>query len=371
MTHRSLGSIQLAHLPAELIESRSYTMSPVRQHSRRRFLTDASTVATGLVIGSRYASPVYAKPADYSRLDSDNYLGEVEVLAKVEHETVFTEGPAVDAAGNVLLTNVPASQILKWDPRDRQLSVYRGNSNETNGLYFAPDGSLLACEGGAARVTRTNPETGEITILAEGFAGKRLAKPNDLCMDDKGRVYFTSRSGVEDSPGENLKAVYRIDPDGSLDQILAYPEVHMPNGIVTSPDNKLLYLIEAHPDADHHRDIRVYDLNDDGTVSGGRVVIDFYPGRSGDGMCIDAKGNLYVAAGLHETRGTSETLDTRPGIHVISPDGRLLAYRKTPEDTITNCTFGGRDLKSLYVTCGTLLLRIPTRIPGKASYRPG
>ena len=87
-------------------------------------------------------------------------------------------------------------------------------------------------------------------------------------------------------------------------------------------------------------------------------------------MCIDAEGNLYVAAGLHETRKTSETLDTKPGIHVVSPQGKILAYRETPEDTITNCAFGGQDLRTLYVACGTLLLSIRTSIPGKPSYRP-
>ena len=95
------------------------------------------------------------------------------------------------------------------------------------------------------------------------------------------------------------------------------------------------------------------------------MVIDFYPGRSGDGMAIDEMGNLYVAAGLHATRQTSETLDTRPGIHVVSPEGKILAFRETPEDTITNCTFGGINRKTLFVTCGTKLLAIPTRVAGK------
>ena len=345
-------------------------MSGTRQHSRRHFLWDASATTAAFALGSTLAT-ASAKPTDYSGLRTNDYLGTVEVLAKVEDKEVFTEGPAVDAAGNVLFTNVPVSRILKWDPRTTKLSVHRDNTHETNGLYFAPDGSLLACEGGAARVTRTTVATGKTEVLAEGFNGQPFAKPNDLCMDGKGRIYFTSRSAVKDPEGENVKAVYRIDPDGTVDQILAFPEVHMPNGIVTSPDNSKLYVIEAHPDADHHRDIRVYDLDNDGSVSNGRTLIDFYPGRSGDGMCIDAAGNLYVAAGLHKTRETSETLDTKPGIHVISPAGKLLAYRETPEDTITNCTFGGADLKSLYVACGTLLLRIPTQIPGKASYRPG
>ncbi len=326
--------------------------------------TAAAVVATPLVKSAA------GKPTDYSGLYSERYLGPVKNLVQVRDDAVFTEGPAADRAGNVLFTNVPASKILKWDPRHRTLSVFRSGSNGTNGLYFAPDGSLLACEGDAARVTQTDPVSGEIKAIASGHNGRRLAKPNDLCMDGGGRIYFTSRSEVNDPKDENVKAVYRIDPDGSTHQILAWPEVHMPNGIVTSPDNQQLYLIEAHPAADHHRDIRVYDLKADGTVANGRVLVNFYPGRSGDGMCIDAEGNLYVAAGLHRTRNTSETLDTKPGIHVISPGGKLLAYRKTPEDTVTNCTFGGRDLKTLYITCGSRLVSIRTSIPGKAGYRP-
>jgi gluconolactonase len=87
-------------------------------------------------------------------------------------------------------------------------------------------------------------------------------------------------------------------------------------------------------------------------------------------MAIDEQGNLYIAAGLHKKRNTTETLDTRPGIHVVSPTGELLAFVQTPEDTITNCRFGGEDLKTLYVTCGTLLLSLRTQIAGKSLYRP-
>jgi len=303
-------------------------------------------------------------------LKTDDYLGDVEVLAKVPRDEVFTEGPAVDRQGHVFFTNIPASEIWKWDPKTRELTLFRDTSNETNGLYFDPQGRLLACEGGARRVTRTDMQTGELEVLAEGYKGRPLSAPNDLCVSREGRIYFTSRSAVEDPPGENPKGVYRIDPDGSLTRLLTWPDVHMPNGIVLSPDESKLYLVEAHPDADRHRDIRVYDVQPNGDLANERVLIDFYPGRSADGMCIDAEGNLYMAAGLHKTRDTSETLATRPGIHVFSPDGKLLAYRETPEDTITNCTFGGADLRTLYVTCGSLLLAIPTKIPGKASYRP-
>ena len=228
-------------------------------------------------------------------------------------------------------------------------------------------------------------KTGKITVLADNYDGKKLAAPNDLTLDGKGRVYFTSRTGAP--PKIAPTAVYRIDTDGTLTRLLVDPTqvdqkdaagkksngpttTDMPNGIVTSPDNKRLYLIEAHPDADHLRNIRAFDLKPDGSLANERVHINFYPGRSGDGMCIDAEENLYVAAGLHKTRKTSETLDTKPGIHVISPAGKLVAYVETPEDTITNCTFGGEDLRTLYVTCGTVIVSIRTKIPGKAAYRP-
>ncbi len=342
------------------------TMFPAKlsRPTRRHFLHASALTAAAI------ACPRPLRAADrYDRASDSDLLGPAEVLAEIKDDKVFTEGPAVDPAGHLLFTNVPVSKILKWDPVRQELSTYQENSQETNGLAFDPQGRLLACEGGARRVTRTDPKTNQREVLADGYDGKRLAKPNDICLDRAGRIYFTSRTAVDDPSGENPKGVYRIDPDGSLHRLLAWPEVHMPNGIVTSPDDKRLYVIEAHPDADHHRDIRVYDLAADGSISNGRVLINFYPGRSGDGMCIDAAGNLLVAAGLHKTRETSETLDTQPGIHLISPEGRLLAFRRTPVDTITNCTFGGEDLRTLYVTCGHLLVSIRTKIPGKPSYQ--
>ena len=330
-------------------------------------------VATGPT-RSTAEQPVQRDGAEtmYLNLDTDKYLGDVQRETEIKDEQVFTEGPAVDSDGIVYFTNVPVSKILRWDPQQRQLDIFRENSRQANGLYFDPLGRLLACEGGAGQVTRTNMRTGDVEVLAARYEGLPLAPPNDVCMDRVGRIYFSSRpsGNTPTEAATNANAVYRIDPDGQISQILKWPQVHMPNGLVISPDQKTFYLIEAHPDADHHRDIRAYDLQPDGTLANERILFNFYPGRSGDGMCIDAKGNLYVAAGLHALRDSSETLDTRPGIHVISPRGELLAFRETPEDTITNCTFGGEDLRTLYVTCGRWLLSIRTQIPGTDSYRP-
>ena len=331
--------------------------------TRRRFLATTLVASAPSFLSSRATAAGVSQR--YTALKSRRFLGKAEVLAEIVDEKVFTEGPAWAGDGRLLFTNVPAAKILAWNTGTRSLSTYRENSNLANGLYFDRDGHLLACEGGAGRVTRTEMKNSQLTVLADTYNNFPFAAPNDLCQDRQGRIYFTSRPGTEDPSVGNVNAVYRIDPGGKVTQLLRWPEIHMPNGIVISPDNKTLYLIEAHPDADHHRDIRAYDLAEDGSLSNERILINFYPGRSGDGMCIDAEGNLYVAAGLHATRETSETLDTRPGIHVISPAGKLVAYRETPVDTITNCTFGDHDLRTLYVTCGKYLVSMRTQIPGK------
>lgn len=339
--------------------------------TRRRFIQQSAAATTACSLFARTNAACAAGISErYAGLKSSDYLGPAKVEATIADEEVFTEGPACDQQGNLYFTNVPVEKILKWDASAMKLSVFRTNTNKTNGLYFEPNGNLLCCEGGAGRVTRQNMRTGKISVVADSYNGFPFASPNDVCVDGAGRIYFTSRPGGTDPKKGNVNAVYRIDPDGKVTQLLHWPDIHMPNGIVTSPDNKTLYLIEAHGKADHNRNILAFDLAADGTLSNRRTLIDFYPGRSGDGMCIDAKGNLYVAAGLHKTRGTSETLDTRPGIHVVSPAGMLLAFRETPEDTVTNCTFGGKDLKTLYVTSGTKLVSISTTIPGKREYRP-
>jgi len=247
--------------------------------------------------------------------------------------------------------------------------VFREKSGEANGLRFDPQGRLIACEGKAGRVTRTDMKTGKIEVLVDQFGGKPLGAPNDLELDARGRIYFTSRLANTDSKLGNVNAVYRIDPDGKTQRILAIPEIDMPNGIATSPDDKILYLIDADGRDKRARKIRAYELKPDGTVANERLVIDFFPGRSGDGMKVDAEGNLWVMAGLHRRRGSSETLETRPGLHVISPQGKLLGFLETPEDTVTNCCFGGPDLKTFYITCGKLLLSVRTKVAGKAAYR--
>jgi gluconolactonase len=297
-----------------------------------------------------------------------NPAQEVQVAAAI----AFAEGPTEDGAGNLFFTDQANNRIMRL-AADGTLSTFRQPGNYANGLVFDAQWRLLACEGGdpaagtPPRVTRTDLKTGRIEILADSYEGKRLRSPNDVTFDGRGRVYFTDKP----APGKAVRddevssgGVYRIDPDGRLTRVLGGAETEAPNGLIISPDDRVFYLVEANPAERGARMIRAYDLRPDGTLAGARVFHNFYPGRSGDGMAVDVRGNLYVAAGLHRRRGTSETLDTKPGVHVFSPSGALLRYIPVPEDTVTNCAFGGADLKTLYVTAGKTVFKVRTEVEG-------
>ena len=208
---------------------------------------------------------------------------------------------------------------------------------------------------GKPQVTRTDLKTGKVEVLADSYDGKPLIGPNDVTIDGRGRLYFTELNGA---------AVYRIDAPGKLTRILAAPEIQRPNGIQVSPDDRKLYLDRSQSGARRRAHDPSYDLQPDGTVRNMRVHYNFSPGRSADGMSIDTQGNLYASAGLNQLRGTSETLDTKAGVYVISPEGKLLKFIPIPEDLITNNAFGGPDMKTLYVTAGKNLYKVRTEIAG-------
>jgi len=299
----------------------------------------------------------------------EKHVEEVTAVTTV----AFTEGPTADDEGNVYFTEIMNQRILRAAPNGA-VTIFREPSNSANGLIIDAQGRLVACEGAAMRgnnvhgkshlaptavlkprVTRTDLKTGKLEVLTDGYEGKPFNGPNDVTFDAKGRLYFTDLNGG---------AVYRIDEDKKLTRLLHTPEIQRPNGISITPDDKTLYLVEANGAQNGARLIRAYDLQPDGSLQNMRVHYSFYPGRSADGLCMDTQGNLYAAAGLHQRRGTSETLDTKNGIHVINSEGKLTRFISVPEDTITNCTFGGPDWKTLYVTAGKGLYSIRNDIAG-------
>jgi gluconolactonase len=281
------------------------------------------------------------------------------VLEKIFEGCAFAEGGAADAEGNLFFSDCPNNRIMVYRPATGQTEVWEEPSLRANGMNFDPQGRLVVCcdgkDGGARAVRRYEPD-GTITTLASHFNGKKLNAPNDLCFDREGRIYFTDpRYGYKDDLEQDCMAVYRIESNGSLTRVI--DDMQSPNGILISADNRSLYLVDHNLDPDGARTLVRYDLNDSGDWKFHSVLYDFAPGYGGDGMVLDIQGNIYLCAGEGE----------KAGIYIISPHGALLGFIPVPEIT-GNCTFGGPDLRTLYIAASSSLYRITLAVPGQLAY---
>ena len=258
---------------------------------------------------------------------------------------VFTEGPAWSPLGFLIFSDVPKNQLLHF-VAGKAPTVYRENSNGANGNRFDAQGRLYTCESHTRRVTRTDKK-GRVEVIADRWQGKRLNAPNDIAIRKEGDVYFTDPAfgDQQDTRELDFFGVYHITRKGEL-EVIAKPKGR-PNGIALSPDGRTLYV-----DNSDERNVRAYDLDKSGAASNERVLISGIAGVP-DGMCVDEKGNLYVAANR---------------IEVYTPAGKPLGYIGT-EETPSNCTFGDPDLGSLYITARTSLYRVRLNVKGFA-YQP-
>jgi gluconolactonase len=304
-----------------------------------------------------------------SHLVAETKVGTVGFVA-------FTEGPAVDAEGNVFFSDIVNNRIMKR-AANGALSVWRADSGRANGNMFDAQGRLVTCEGaefgdgGRRRLTRTDMRRGEVEVLTDRYEGKRYNSPNDLVIDHQGRVYFTDPRYKEEHRDElemGAEAVYRLDPNGRVTRILTQPAIQKPNGITLAPDNRTLYLVDSSPTPGGNRKIWAFDLSPEGLPSNQRLVYDFAPGRGADGMRTDVEGNLWIAAGISHPRHANETADVPAGVYVLTPKGEILGRIPVPEDAITNLAFGGPDLKTLYIVAGKSLFSIRVNVAGNVVY---
>ncbi len=291
-------------------------------------------------------------------------------LMPLSAEGAGGEGPAWDAKLGVLTSG--GKGIHQLTPTGEK-KVWREKAG-TNGLLFDRDGNLVCCEPVARAVSRIDRD-GKRTVLTDSFGGKKYNQPNDLTIDSKNRIYFSDpRYGGRDDmqqkndKGETIEGVYRIDTDGKVSRVIGR-EVERANGVLVSADDKYLFVADNNNDTGGARKLWRFDLKADGTVDAKsqKLLYDWGKGRGPDGLKQDAKGRLYVAGGLNKPNPPAEpATDVKGGIYVIDPDsGKLLAFVGVPTDEVTNCAFGGDDLKTLYITGGGTLYSIKTTTPGR------
>lgn len=305
-------------------------------------------------------------------------------LEKLFESRVLTEGVSVAPDGMVYFSEITfshiardeqgaieAGHIWKFDPATGKTTIFRSPSGMSNGIKFDAQGRMVVAEGadyGGRRVTRTDMATGKTHIIAAMFEGRPLNSPNDITIDQRGRIYFSDPRylGYEglDQP---VQAVYRLDTDGSLHRIIT--DAGKPNGVCVSPDQKTLYVVSNDNGATSidrlatvvaaqadkvviplrkgNMALMAYDLAADGSAKFRKTLVDYSPFDGPDGLICDKDGNVYAAV----------RAENRPGICVYAPDGKELAY--IPTEIPTNVGFGrGKDSNLLYITAGSSLYRI-------------
>ncbi len=214
----------------------------------------------------------------------------------------WVEGPVWFGDGRYLLfSDIPNNRIMRWDEATGTTSVLRQPSNHSNGLARDRQGRLLACEHLTRRITRTEYD-GSITVLADGYNGKRFNSPNDIVCKSDGSIWFSDPPfGIagdwegDKQTAELPQSVYRIDGrSGKLS--LVTDVLAGPNGLAFSPDEKLLYIVESR--ATPNRVIWAYDMSDDGTRIGRRrLAVDANGAGAIDGFKVDVDGNLWCGWG--------------------------------------------------------------------------
>jgi gluconolactonase len=279
-------------------------------------------------------------------------------LEKVASGCKFTEGPAWDGKGNLYFSDGPNNRIMVYREGGKA-KVWKTNARSANGMLFDAQGRLITCNsqsGAGGRTVTRYEKNGKVTVLADRYQGKKLNSPNDLAVDRQGRIYFTDpRYGELDGMEQDKQSVYRIEKGGKLTRVI--DDVQVPNGILITPDNKTLYVADNSPNEGENRTLIAYNIAADGTVKRRKVLYDLEKERGMDGMVLDVDGNIYATAGLKD----------KTGVYVFSPAGKLLQFIRTPE-TACNCTFGGPDLKTLYITAETSLYRIRMQKKGWLVY---
>ena len=276
----------------------------------------------------------------------------------------WAEGPVwVKEGGYLLFSDIPNNRVCKWHPKDGLKenhlkpsgfttgAKFDGKEPGANGLALDKNGMLILCQHGDRRIARLEKD-GKFTTVADKFQGKRFNSPNDLTLDAKGRVYFSDPRYQGDEKREiDAESVYRIDPDGTVTLLLK--DVRKPNGLVVSPDGKTLYVSDHNGEPGGGRKLVAYPLKADGSCGPRAELYDFGKGRGIDGMAVAADGTIVATAGTKAAAG----------VYFFDPAGKKLGFLPTPEDP-NNCCFGGADRKTLYVTAGTSLYRIPLTLAG-------
>jgi gluconolactonase len=297
-------------------------------------------------------------------------MSDLKVIAS---DLGFPEGPVAMADGSVILGEISGSKVTRIAADGSKTEIGRAGGGP-NGIAVGPDGALYVCNNGGnayagggflstgpaaeyqgGYIQRIDPKSGDTKTLYTHCDGEKLSAPNDIVFDTEGGFYFTDL-GKRYRRNRDHGGLYYALPDGSRCVEVSYPIVS-PNGVGLSPDGRTVYVADTETSR-----LLAFDVAGPGKIRhskfpdpyGGRVLCGLPGFQRFDSLGLEASGNICVA-----------TLMTGQ-ITVISPEGKVVRQVKMPDSYPTNICFGGKDMKTAYITLSGLgqLAAMPWPEPG-------
>ena len=297
------------------------------------------------------------KTEKFKNLIPDNFS-----LEKIYSGTIWAEGPVWIKDKNLIVwSDVKSNKMLSYDAETGVVSDFRNPSEFNNGNCTDISGRLISCQHGKRRVVRQEKD-GNLTVIADKFNNKKLNSPNDVAVSKSGNIWFTDPpygiltdlEGHKSDSEQDGNHLYRVDNKFNIKKIDA--NFDKPNGLVFSPDGKILYVADsgaAEPgnfNLSRPHNIQKFILDDEENILINEIFIEIENGFP-DGMTVDTNGNLFVC----DPNGMK--------IHIFDPSSEKLGHIDIPE-RVANCTFGGHNKSDLYITASTSLYKLKTMTNG-------
>jgi len=272
-------------------------------------------------------------------------------LQKIASDYKFTEGPAADAEGNVYFTDQPNDRIVKWSAADGKLTDWLKPAGRSNGLCISNDGkSLIACADDKNELWSIDLATKKHTVLIKDYQGKLLNGPNDCWQRPDGGIYFTDplypREYWTRDPKtqQDKEAVYFL-PQGAAAPIRVAEDLKQPNGIIGTPDGRVLYVADIAANKTY-----VYSIQPDGKLSDKKLFCNL----GSDGMTLDNAGNVYLTG-----KGG--------GVTIFDKQGAKVGQIDIKDGWTANVCFGGKDKDTLFITANKSVYTMKMNTKGAGS----
>lgn len=277
-------------------------------------------------------------------MDKESIIAKNAQLQKLGDGFSFTEGPAVDAEGNVYFTDQPNNKIIKWTASTGELETFLDEAGRSNGMYFDRKGNLLTCADMNNQIWSID-KSGKHTVLVKEFQGKLFNGPNDLWIAPNGNIFFTDplykRDYWERDPAMQQDGEYVYLLSSDLKTVSKVEEnLKKPNGIVGTPDGKQLYVADIGDNKTYR-----YDIGKEGQLSNRTL----FANMGSDGITIDNKGNLYL---------------TGNGVTVFNKQGEQIAHIPIQENWTANVCFGGENKNILFITAMGAVYGLEMKVKG-------